>query len=362
MPTTEVPTSPQPGAPPEPPRSRRANRYEDLDTHELLSVIDELEGDRNWVSLREKLWIAIIVHMIVLWFLMYGPKYILHEQVRVVNPADQLEKQHQMTYLETPRDIKPMKPTRPTPAISNEDHRAQTPHPTLDKKTLEELEAMRRAGRLVPQPAPQPQQQPHPAPQQQQQQPQQQAPQQPKPPAQPLPSNERNPIEAPRPAPTTPNFSTGNSTPGQQIQEMARNAAHGGQYGGDMGAGAPSEHPGENGAVDILSDTMGVDFGPYIERVIYDTKLAWYPIIPEEAQPPLLKKGAVGIRFKILPNGTVAPGSMVLEYPSHDVPLDKAAWAAIVSAGYPPLPKQFKGPFLELRFIFLYNMQPGQER
>ena len=142
---------------------------------------------------------------------------------------------------------------------------------------------------------------------------------------------------------------------------MARNAARSGQYGGDMGANAPSEHPGEQGAVNILSDTMGVDFGPYIQRVIYDTKKAWYPIIPEVARPPLNKQGKVGIRFKILPDGSIAPGSMRLELPSGDVSLDHAAWGAINYAGYPPLPKNFKGPYLELRFIFLYNIQPGQE-
>jgi outer membrane biosynthesis protein TonB len=354
MPTTEVPTSPPPGAPPEPPRFKRASRYEDYDTHDLLSVIDELEGDRNWVSLREKLWIAIILHMIVLWFLIYGPKYILHQQVRVINPAEKLEKQ--MTYLETPKDIKPMKPTRPTPAISNEDHRAQTPHPTLDKKTLEELEAMRRAGPAAPKPAPQQQQQPAPAPQQQAaRQPQ------PKTPAQPLPANEKSQIEAPKPALTTPNFNTGANTPGQDIQQMARNAARSGHFGGDDGAGAPSDHPGENGAVDILSDTMGVDFGPYIQRVIYDTKKAWYPIIPEVAQPPLSKQGRVMIHFKIGPDGTVIPHSMVLEGGSGDISLDKAAWGAITYAGYPPLPKEFKGKYLELRFMFLYNIRPGEE-
>ncbi len=72
MPTTEIPTSP-PGTPPEPPRLSRARRYEEYSTHDLLSVIEDLEGDRNWVSLREKLWIAIIIHLVVLWFLGYGP-------------------------------------------------------------------------------------------------------------------------------------------------------------------------------------------------------------------------------------------------------------------------------------------------
>ena len=184
---------------------------------------------------------------------------------------------------------------------------------------------------------------------------------QPKPPAQPLPSNARSQIQAPAPEAPKPNFRTGTSTPGQQIQQMARNAARSGQYGGDMGANAPSDHPGEQGAVNILSDTMGVDFGPYIQRVIYDTKKAWYPMIPEVARPPLNKQGKVGIRFKILPDGSIAPGSMHLELPSGDVSLDKAAWGAINYAGYPPLPKDFKGPYLELRFIFLYNIEPGLE-
>jgi len=153
----------------------------------------------------------------------------------------------------------------------------------------------------------------------------------------------------------------GTSTPGQEIQQMARNATRPGQYGGDYGSGAPVPHEGNQGAVDVLSDTLGVNFGPYIQRVIYDTKKAWYPIIPEVARPPLNKQGRVGIRFKILPNGSVAPGSMHLDGPSGDVSLDKAAWAAITYAGYPPLPKDFKGPYLELRFIFLYNIQPDQE-
>ncbi|HEX5236420.1 MAG TPA: TonB family protein [Silvibacterium sp.] len=353
MPITEVPTSPPPGAPPEPPRFQRARRYEDYDTHDLLSVIEELEGSRNWVSLREKLWIAIIIHLIVIWMLMYGPKYIFHQRVRIVQQAPLQQKQ--MTYLETPNSIKPVKPKIPAPAISNQSHVAQSPHPTLDRKTLEELEAMRRAGRPVPKPAPQT---PAPKPTQQAQAAPPAA-QQPKTPAQPLPANEKSQIEAPEPAPPKPNFNTGRNTPGQDIQEMARNAARSGETGGDMGAGAPSEHPGNNGAVDILSDTMGVDFGPYIQRVIFDTKKAWYPIIPEAAQPPLLKQGRVTIRFKILRDGTVT--DMHLEGPSGDVSLDRAAWGGITGAGYPPLPKEFKGKDLELRFMFLYNLRPGQE-
>jgi outer membrane biosynthesis protein TonB len=53
---------------------------------------------------------------------------------------------------------------------------------------------------------------------------------------------------------------------------------------------------------------------------------------------------------------------MHLEGPSGDVALDRAAWAGITGAApFPPIPREFKGPFLELRFYFLYNIRPGDE-
>jgi TonB family protein len=354
MPITEIPNSP-PGTPPptspEPPRLK-PSRYEDLELHDLLSVIEELEGDRNWAALREKIWIALIIHMVIFWFLFYGPRYLFN--VRVKDPSLVLrDREKQMTFLELPPDALKQPKPKNAPAVSDKDRQQQSRHPVIDKKTLQELEAMRRAGPPVP--VPQPAQQP----------PQLPAPAAPKvaqqPPAQPLPNNQQSQIEAPKPAPTKPDFNTGQSTVGQELQQLARNGRSPGQYGGDMGQNAPAQHGGMNGAVDVLSDTMGVDFGPYIQRVIFDTKRAWYPIIPEAARPPLDKQGRVGIRFKILPDGSVQ--SMTLEFPSGDVSLDRAAWGGITGASpYPPLPKGFKGPFLELRFYFLYNIQPGQEQ
>ena len=111
--------------------------------------------------------------------------------------------------------------------------------------------------------------------------------------------------------------------------------------------------------VDILSDTMGVDFGPYMDRIIEATYRTWLPIIPESARPPLDKQGRVGIRFKIYQDGSVK--QMILEFPSGDVTLDRAAWGGITGASYPPLPKEFKGPFLELRFGFYYNLDPNKQ-
>jgi TonB family protein len=337
----------------------RRSRYEDLDHTDLLHIIDELEGSRNWASLREKLWLAVIIHMLVAWYLFYGPKYIYH--VRVVDPSVIMkQRQKDLTFLDMPKDL--LKPEKPKPSniISDKDRVAQSPHPTIDRKTLEELEAMRRAEeeRRLQQAPPAPPAPAAPAPPQPQVAQQQPAPARP---AQPLPQNNQAKMEAPPMAPQ-PNFQTSPANPNEQMQQAMRNAMRGGgtQYGGQDGMGMPSQHPGLNSGVDVLSDTMGVDFGPYIQRVIWDTKRAWYPIIPESARPPLDKQGKVLIRFKILPDGTVT--DMRLESPSGDVSLDRAAWAGITGAApYEPLPKAFKGPYLELRFYFLYNIRPGDE-
>ena len=158
----------------------------------------------------------------------------------------------------------------------------------------------------------------------------------------------------PKQQPTQPNFNTGLSA-GETIRQAARGAAQSSPESGDYGAGRVPQHPGLNAGVDILSDTMGVDFGPYMQRVIAATYRSWLPIIPESARPPLDKQGKVGIEFRINPDGSVK--QMILKYPSGDVALDRAAWGGITGASpYPPLPKNFKGPYLALRFGFYYNI------
>ena len=63
------------------------------------------------------------------------------------------QRQKDLTFLDLPPDaLKKIKP-KPTNTLSDKDRVAQTQHPTLDRKTLEELEAMRRAGPPAPAPA-----------------------------------------------------------------------------------------------------------------------------------------------------------------------------------------------------------------
>jgi TonB family protein len=331
-------------------------RYDSYETHELLQLIDELEDDRRWARLREGIWISIIAHIILFSLISWGPQYLLH-MPRVVNPSDVLKNRKDLTYLDLPPDaLKQIKPKR-SDVISDKDRVAQSKKPTIDKKTLQELQAMKKAGPPAPQPAPPPQQQVAPAPQvaQQQPQPQQQHP------TQPLQPQQQAQLDAPRPSPVParPSFNTGPLSAGDAIRQAAKAAAQQGAGGGDFGANAPNAHPGLKAGAEILSDTMGVDFGPYMNHIIQETRRTWEPLIPESARPPLLKNGTVAVEFMILPDGSVK--QMRLVGPSGDTSLDRGAWGAITGSNYPPLPKEFKGPYLALRFYFLYNPRPGQE-
>jgi TonB family protein len=123
---------------------------------------------------------------------------------------------------------------------------------------------------------------------------------------------------------------------------------------GDYGLGQGRQPTQALGQLDVLSDTMGVDFGPYLSRVLHDVRENWYNLIPEAARPPIMKKGKVAIEFAILKDGSVTGLQRVAT--SGDVALDRAAWAGITASNpFPPLPTQFNGQYLALRFYFYYN-------
>ena len=153
------------------------------------------------------------------------------------------------------------------------------------------------------------------------------------------------------------------ANPADQLREAMKGARSG--PGASTLPGGPAQmpmHPGAgSGGVQVLSDTQGVDFSSWLLRWHRETERTWDPLIPDEVNPPIYKKGAVVIRFKVLPNGRLMEGSMVLEGRSGDTGLDRAAWGALTGSNYPPLPRDFHGPYLELRAVFLYNMEPGQQ-
>lgn len=313
----------------------RGSRWVDYDTHELLQMISELEDERRWARLREGVLWAILAHLALLLGLFLLPKYVFRVPP-VVDKTARLDKD-EFTYLDTPRfrpKIEPKPITKP---------------PVIDKQTLE---AMRK--QTPPAPAPPPPQEtkaPEPAPVQQQTPP-------------PIPPNpqSQSQVEAPRPpaVPARPNFAMSSQNPADQLRDAMRNAA-GSRGRGDTGSLGPNAmpmHPSAGtGGIQVLSDTQGVDFSSWLQRWHWETEHTWDPLIPDEVNPPIYKSGMVAIRFKVLPNGRLMDGSLVLEGRSGDVALDRAAWGALTGSNYPPLPREFHGPYLELRAYFLYNMQ-----
>jgi len=159
-----------------------------------------------------------------------------------------------------------------------------------------------------------------------------------------------------------------NLSPGQAIQQSLQSAARGHYPSGSGSGGGAGYGDGSaefqnlepnfstEGPI-ILSDTRGVDFGPYLARVVYIVRRNWYSVIPESAR--LGEKGRVGIVFEILKDGSVPQLRLVAS--SGSDPLDRAALAGIhASIPFPPLPEEFTGNHLVLQFIFLYNIAYGQ--
>ena len=152
------------------------------------------------------------------------------------------------------------------------------------------------------------------------------------------------------------------TNPGEAIQQSLQAAARGRGRGGASGGGDSNlqfENLRPNFSTEapiILSDTLGVDFGPYLARVVYIVRRNWYAVIPESAR--LGEKGRASVVFEILKDGSVPQLRLVAS--SGADPLDRAALAGIrASIPFPPLPDEFTGNHLVLQFIFLYNLEYG---
>ena len=148
-------------------------------------------------------------------------------------------------------------------------------------------------------------------------------------------------------------------TPGQAIRQSLEAAVQDQGLGAGVGPGN-SEDQLQNlnpsfstsGPV-ILSNTRGVNFGPYLARVVYIVRRNWYAVIPEAAR--LGEKGRVALVFEIVKDGGV--NQLRLISSSGSQALDLAALASIKASNpFPPLPSEFTGKRLVLEFIYFYNM------
>jgi outer membrane biosynthesis protein TonB len=352
MSTTETPNDlKEPGQPEAAPSLREASspsaadgaarpplgnsRWLDYDSHELLEMISELEDERRWARLREGILWAVLLHILLLSAFTWIPKYVF-KVPQLKDPFDAINKREDLKYIDVPPDarrtLQPKTVTKPVPQ--------RQPH--VDKKTLEAL------NKPTPVPPPVPPAEPPPT----------------TPPPTPAitPPVQQPQVETPRPAATPrPNFAMGSQNPADQLRDAMRGAAHtpgGGQP--NLGGGGLRMHPGAgSGGVEVLTPT-NVDLSAWLQRWHHETERTWDPLIPDEVNPPILKSGMVAIRFKVLPNGRLMDGSLTLDGRSGDTALDRAAWGALTGSNYPPLPREFTGPYLEMRAYFLYNMEPGR--
>jgi TonB family protein len=352
------PDTPEPGAPlsvvPHEGSSRtvaapvhiiRTNRYGHLEEHELIKLLDTIEDERARGRFRESIYISLFVWLAIAWVLFYGPKYLWHSP-QLITPADAL---HQQEVVQLNAPVLP--------------HHAVAPAPKIDRGTIAKVKAMEPRPSPAP-PVPAPTAAPTPT---EPSQPPPAAITQPAPPvpspALPLPAAPRPAArsaepDAPTPQPSTrPNFNTGRSANDDMQQAM-----QGSQSAGDdrsVGIKGSNRGTGVGSGAEILSDTQGVNFQPYLQRIIRLIYQQWIPLLPEEARPPLNKRGTSQIRFTINPDGTIA--AMHLDGSSHDDALNRAAWGSITGVGqFPPLPKQFHGPNLELRIHYLVNQDTEQ--
>lgn len=106
------------------------------------------------------------------------------------------------------------------------------------------------------------------------------------------------------------------------------------------------------GKVEIVSDTQGESFDPYVSPLILEASDCWRKSTEDKAQAPSAKEGQVTVQAAIEPDGKV--GRAEILSPSGDGVLDKDARDCVTSLKANPWPME-KGKELGVRMQFLYN-------
>ncbi|MCL5669778.1 MAG: TonB family protein [Acidobacteria bacterium] len=329
---------------------------------EFRLLVDYENEIARWRRLTAFL-LAFIFQLLLAVFLILAPR-LFPETARMLQLQTKPKPQQQATLLYFPRDLLRSARKPPNTNIqSDKNRRAQGKSPEVDNHGLH-MPYMRGNSHLPEiaggQHAPTPPPAPKPAPQAMAQA------AKPPSPAQPQPKKEDQQEAQLRLMNVKPPTRKGDSplhlpfsTPGQEIQQSLRAAAQNPNSGPAVGPG-DSAYQLQNinpnfstsGPI-ILSDTRGVNFGPYLARVVYIVRRNWYAVIPESAR--LGEKGRVALVFEILKDGSVPQLRLLAS--SGSSPLDRAALASIrASNPFPPLPTQFTGKHLVLEFIYFYNM------
>lgn len=122
--------------------------------------------------------------------------------------------------------------------------------------------------------------------------------------------------------------------------------------------GADADQQSASNLVQMLTATEGVDFTTFLKHVSDSVKRSWYAKMPEAARLGI--KGKVVLRFRIQKKGAL-DGMPAIETSSGYKTFDDAAVTAIVaSVPFEQFPEAFKGPNVDLRVVFLYNVTPPE--
>ena len=126
-----------------------------------------------------------------------------------------------------------------------------------------------------------------------------------------------------------------------------------------VSASVAAQHPAAAGttqatrtdvALDVLSDSGGVDLNPYFEHLVGALQKRWQPLILQaEPNAPAVPQETV-IELTILPDGEL--GAMRLDGSTQDKLLTRAAWAATQGITYPSPPAGMRDAALKLRLHF----------
>jgi len=310
---------------------------------------EQLEGRWTWERLVALASLSVLTH-VVLALLIVAAVVAMPKNSPIVLTTRELLREDNV-FLTAPPDTQKPRERPETNVLSDKDRVQSTRVPRPDRKTLNELADNLRPGAPAP-PAGAPSASP----------PMQAAlPPAQKPPLAPggglTPSGNDAQLRLPNTgARRLPDFGAP-ATAGSVVQEAARAAS--GQRGGSVDGGEYGSGPGlaatpHRGDFEILSDTLGVDFAPYMKRMRITIYNNWMAVMPESAFPPWRKRGTVVIEFSVLKDGTITGVRLVSS--SGDVSLDRAAYAAITASNIlSALPADFRGDYLTIRAIFHYN-------
>lgn len=368
MPVTQIPSrDPSPPAPG--PLEHREltegqhweSAYRGFNPDDVPHLLIQLQDDLSRARKREALWLSVILHLLVVILLWNSEKLmmLLPHRAVVVELRTDANREKDATFLELPPDEQKLTRRPEAKVLSDKDRIATSKTPQINREELKKILQSARAGRPDANGQAQPAQPPgaqNQAPQHAQDNPQPSSGFTP-----PQPSDQIAQLRTPPQTQPKPNFNVP-MTAGSAIEQALKGAAanrgrYGGGESGDYGLGKARGGAKALDQAEILTDTMGVDFGPYLTRVVQVVKANWYNLMPPSVYPPILKQGKLSIEFVIQKDGKVA--NMTLHTSSGDVPLDRAAWASITASNpFPPLPKEFPGQILGLRFYYFYNLQP----